>query len=115
VGFNLDIAHMRIAGISARKFECMKDRVVHAHISDHPGMHTHDQIVGSWTNPGAKKGGYSDYVRLLADRNRSYTQLLNTHPPFSEAIAIELEGCNRIFWIHDSITRLRHAILANND
>lgn len=114
VGFNLDIAHMRIAGVSAKRLRPFLKRFVHAHISDHPGMHTHDQIVGSWTSPAVRHGGYTDYIRLLNERASGRKTAARNELPFSNTIAIELEGCNRIFWIHDSITRLRHAILASS-
>jgi len=113
VGLNLDIAHMRIAGIKAEDLRPFADRIVHAHISDHPGMHTHDQTVGSWTHPGRLKGGYRDYLDLLLDRAESarYQQQNNVKSlPFSGAVAVELEGSNRIFSIHDSLARLKHAI-----
>jgi hypothetical protein len=33
-----------------------------------------------------------------------------TSLPFSHTVAVELEGCNRIFSIHDSLSRLKHMI-----
>jgi sugar phosphate isomerase/epimerase len=113
VGLNLDIAHMRIAGIKAEDLRKFSDWIVHAHISDHPAMHTHDQIVGSWTNPGRLKGGYHEYLDLLLDRAQAARCQAKNNPeslPFSGAVAVELEGCDRIFWIHDSLARLKHAI-----
>ena len=113
VGLNLDIAHMRIARISADQLEEFAPRIVHAHISDHPAMHTHDQIVGSWTNPGRVRGGYIEYLDLLLHRARAARcrdETLGESLPFSGAVAVELEGCCRIFWIHDSLARLKHAI-----
>jgi sugar phosphate isomerase/epimerase len=113
VGLNLDIAHMRIAGIKAADLRPFSDRIVHAHISDHPGMHTHDQIVGSWTNPGRLDGGYREYLDLLLDRAQAAQcrDKKNAESlPFSGAVAVELEGCCRIFSIHDSLARLKHAI-----
>ncbi len=112
IGFNLDIAHMRIAGITDADLTTFKDRIVHAHISDHPGMHTHDQVVGSWTDYRNARGGYTAYWKLLNQRLASAATTDNIRPPFSGAVAIELEGCNRIAWIHDSVTRLRHSIMA---
>jgi sugar phosphate isomerase/epimerase len=113
VGLNLDIAHMRIARIKASELRPFADRIVHAHISDHPGMHTHDQIVGSWTHPGRLTGGYREYLDLLLDRAQSARCQERDDKkslPFSGAVAVELEGCDRVFWIHDSLARLKHAI-----
>jgi hypothetical protein len=112
VGLNVDIAHMRIARIKAADLRPFVDRIVHAHISDHPGMHTHDQIVGSWTNPGLRKGGYSEYLDLLLNRAHSASgqEDSGNSVPFSGAVAVELEGSDRMFWIHDSLARLKHAI-----
>jgi hypothetical protein len=116
VGFNLDIAHMRIAEIvpqcaahanaKQRLSAGVEQRIVHSHISDHPGMHTHDQYVGSWTNIHAEKAGYQPHLQLLLQRAADKTPIV----PFSRCVAVELEGCNRIFTIHDSLSRLKHAI-----
>ena len=114
VGFNLDIAHMRIAGIAAHELRPLVPKLVHAHISDHPWIHTHDQPVGSWTNVERARSGYQPYIRLLHDRSRHYQGRIKRADsdilPFTNSIAIELEGCNRIFAIHDSVTRLEHAV-----
>lgn len=107
VGLNLDIAHMRIAGIKAAELRSFMSLFVHSHISDHPGMHTHDQVVGSWTNVHAVTGGYQPYIAILLDRAKSAKR---GDLPFSRSIAIELEGCNRAFAIHDSVSRLRQVI-----
>jgi sugar phosphate isomerase/epimerase len=106
VGLNVDIAHMRIAGISAQQLEDFVPRMCHAHISDHPGIHTHDQFVGNWTNIEQHDGGYLPFLRQLLRRCHTKSSI-----PFTGCVAIELEGCNRIFSIHDSISRLRHAIM----
>ena len=102
VGFNLDIAHMKIAKISADQLENVKGLFVHAHISDHPGMHTRDQVVGTWTEIERDHSGYFDYLKLLADHG-------GANPlPFSGAVALELEGCNRMSWIHRSLDAMNH-------
>ncbi len=110
VGLNIDIAHMRIARIRAKQLRPFLDRIVHAHVSDHPGIHTHDQFVGSWTNVQRLSGGYVPYVKLLFDRASQAAQEEGNVLPFTNAIAVELEGCNRIFSIHDSLSRLAHLI-----
>jgi hypothetical protein len=113
VGLNLDIGHMRIAKVAAAELEPYLDRLVHAHVADHPGMHTHDQVVGSWTYPGHLQRGYYEYLDLLLKRadSASASQKKSGKPlPFSRTVALELEGSNRIFWIHDSLARLKHLI-----
>jgi sugar phosphate isomerase/epimerase len=119
VGFNLDIAHLRIAGIQAADLDdTLLPKIVHAHIADHPfrasgegqeteilGMHTHDQFVGSWTNVLQRKGGYQPYLLRLVKRAAIDSEVL-----FSKAIAVELEGCNRVFSVHDSLSRLKHLL-----
>jgi sugar phosphate isomerase/epimerase len=110
VGLNVDIAHMRIAGVSASQLEEFLPRMCHAHVSDHPGIHTHDQFVGNWTNIEQRDGGYLPYLRQLLRRCDTKSSV-----PFTRCVAIELEGCNRIFSIHDSISRLRHAITLASD
>jgi hypothetical protein len=112
VGLNVDVAHMKIAECPATTegndigLEEFLDRIVHAHICDHPGMHTCDQIVGSW-NPveryDTEDYAYLDlFARILRKGNRK------KGPPFSGKIALELEGCNRINWIHQSLSAMKH-------
>lgn len=110
VGFNIDIAHMRIQRISACDLREFEDLIVHAHISDHPRMHTHDQIVGSWTNLISPRTGYHHYLHLLMDRAEAAKKAPVDSLPFSGAVALELEGCNRIMAIHDSLSRMNHSI-----
>ena len=106
-GLNLDVAHMRIVPVAAAELEEFRDRIVHAHISDHPGMHTRDQAVGAWTSVFQVDGAYEPYIRLLADRaaGAGKSKLL-----FSNAIALELEGCGKIHWVHDSLSSMRHLV-----
>ncbi len=106
VGLNLDIAHMRIGEplIGAADLRPFRDLVVHAHISDHPGMHTRDQVVGRWTSIERRDSGYVPYFELLQDRLRSRADV---GLPFSGAVALELEGCNRLRWIIDSLNAMK--------
>lgn len=112
VGLNLDIAHMKIAGVPVETTQGnsglseFKDRVVHAHLCDHPDMHTRDQVVGSWQPVEQYGDGRYAYVELLseiANAERRGSEL-----PFSGAVALELEGCNRIRWIHQSLSGMKH-------
>ena len=118
IGLNADIAHLDIAEveletrvIDGRVVKGLKefaDRVVHAHICDHPGMHTRDQVLGTWKPVDRGRNELFSYVELLA-------QIAAAGPresglPFSRTIALELEGCNRINWIHQSLTALKHML-----
>lgn len=108
VGLNVDIAHYRIADVQIKDIrECAEDHVVHAHICDHPGMHTRDQIVGSWEPVDFPPGSDRDYLRWLHEigHNRRSTGV-----PFTGTVALELEGCGRIAWIHQSLVAAKQAI-----
>lgn len=109
VGFNMDIAHMRIARIAARKLRTFRDLFIHAHIADHPGMHTRDQVVGHWTPIEQHATGYYPYLEILGERLVD-AQKGREGLPFSGCIALELEGCNRIDWVHHGIARLKETI-----
>jgi len=110
VGFNIDIAHFKIGGVSTSQLRQFSDQVVHMHISDHPrSMHTHDQSVGSWTNVIQGKSDYQEYFDWLTE----VAHVRRAKPnglPFTGTVAIELEGCNRILEIVDSVSRVRFMI-----
>lgn len=109
VGLNLDVAHMRIAGVTAAELRPWWDRIVHGHIADHPpGMHTRDQPPGTWTPVYTPDSAFHPYVKLLADRAEGYVP--NTGLPFSGAVAIELEGCERIDYVFQSIPPMKHLV-----
>jgi hypothetical protein len=130
VGYNLDLAHWLIANVPvdvlSPKTSCrdidpdsILAHIAHAHISDHPGhpdrrMHTRDLPVGSHSAILHDCGEYFDYLGALTVRCHHETLRVNGEAkggvPFTKAVAIELEGCARLFWIHDSITRLRYLI-----
>ncbi len=120
VGLNLDIAHFQIAGISAEflEKEKMYEWIVHSHIADHPpGMHTRDTAIGNFKNLKRTPTAYCEYLKLLHKRQRHYdTQLAkrknDSAEPllFTSAIAIELEGCSKMSWIHTSIPQLRQLL-----
>ncbi|MCA9138396.1 MAG: hypothetical protein KDB00_16610 [Planctomycetales bacterium] len=105
VGLNFDIAHMKIAGVSDSAIEDFRRWMIHSHVCDHPGMHTRDQVLGTWDPVDRSNAGF--YGPL-----KSFTEAPDVAGreglPWSRSVAIELEGCNRIMWIHDSVSALRH-------
>lgn len=107
VGLNLDIAHMKIAGVSAHELYRHRDRIVHAHICDHPRMHTLDQSLGRWSAVHRFEGPDYPYLLLLDDIRWEMEKQKPRQLPFSRSVALELEGCNRIAWIHESLTALK--------
>lgn len=113
VGLNVDVAHMRIAQVPIDSLRELKDYILHAHIADHPPyMHTRDQVVGAWTNVECDRdGGYYPYLRLLSEINAE-CQDGKRKLPFSGSVAVELEGCARIAWVHQSVATLRHLLQA---
>ena len=108
VGLNLDIAHMRIAGIPSASVECHVDLITNGHIADHPGSHTRDQPIGDWSPIWKRDGELSGFVSLLrqAGEQADAGRVL----PFSYGLAIELEGCNRIEWIYQCICATNHLL-----
>jgi hypothetical protein len=113
VGFNLDLAHMRIADIHASEILDLGPMFVHAHIADHPPfMHTRDQVPGDWTPiQYGDHDGYLPYLRLL-DHSGEERQNNKASLPFSNAVALELEGCNRIAWTHKGLNALKQLLRA---
>ncbi len=115
VGLNLDIAHMKIAEVPVTRtpqtpaetpvLDEFANRIVHAHVCDHPGMHTRDQVVGNWHPIDRGQGDASSYVNLL--RRVPHAPGRPPGLPFSHAVALELEGCNRIAWIHQSLCAMK--------
>jgi len=107
VGLNLDIAHYRIADILASELAPYRNLIVNGHIADHPYFHSRDQAVGSWT--ATMVGSASDYLpflELLDARCGS----LGAGLPFSGSVAVELEGCDRMSWIHSSLSELKRML-----
>jgi sugar phosphate isomerase/epimerase len=111
VGLNLDIAHMKIAKVTPSFVEKYARWIVHAHICDHPGMHTRDQVLGTWDPVDRFNSDFYKYLRVFM---KAISMCLDEREgrPCSKAVAIELEGCNRIMWIHESVVALRHMQLA---
>jgi hypothetical protein len=110
VGLNVDVAHMKIAGVSPVNLRDIQQEfpgcLIHSHISDHPGMHTHDQPVGTWTPVERYSGQDYGYLRCLWESFQ--VNDADDRPPRTGAIAVELEECSRLNWIHRSLGRLHH-------
>lgn len=111
VGINVDVAHMKIARVPPAYLKERANWLVHAHICDHPDMHTRDQIVGIWDPVERFESQFYPYLKVL-DEIRSSKSDEREGRPFSNAVALELEGCNRIGWIHNSLHAMRHAFNA---
>jgi sugar phosphate isomerase/epimerase len=108
VGLNIDIAHMKIARVSAATLNKYSHLILHSHICDTPGQHTRDQPVGIW-NP-IERSSSQDYpfLRLLNGIDHSDP---NRHGlPFSRTVSLELEGCNRIRWILESLAAMKYQL-----
>ena len=121
VGLNLDIAHFKIAGISAEflskkkkehniQIDDLTNWIVHSHIADHPlGMHTRDQAIGTFTDVECLPSSFCGYLSLLMKRASHHASqpggLL-----FTNAVALELEGCSRMSWIFNSIPHLKRLL-----
>lgn len=119
IGLNADIAHASIAGVPARTartpdgkvirgLDEFADRIVHGHICDHPGMHTRDQVPGVWKPVDRGDNEYRPYLELLAAVGAAPPR--QSGLPFSNTVALELEGCNRIGWVHESIVALKQLL-----
>jgi sugar phosphate isomerase/epimerase len=108
VGLNMDVAHMKIANVETSILRQYRERIVHSHICDHPGMHTRDQQVGEWSHIDRYNSPDYQYLKILAERADGADE--SSGLPFSKAVAIELEGCNRIRWIHNSVIAVRHML-----
>lgn len=112
VGINVDIAHMKIANVDPESIlgrEHVLNRILHAHTSDHPtGMHTRDQAIGRWSTIERYNGPDYRYLRVLQER----ADMKDTLLPFSRRVALELEGCNRMRSVHDSLSALRGLLTA---
>lgn len=108
VGLNLDIAHCILCGISPESLFRHAHRIMNAHISDHPGMHTRDHVPGRWRDIERPRSAYFGYLRLL--------ETASTHPgrtlPFSGRLSLELEGCSTESWCDAGVAAIRR-LLAN--
>ena len=116
VGLNLDIAHWRAARVPLELLseripestltppQTYGDLVVHSHICDlPPQMHSRDQPLGRWDPIDSKGDGHAAWLSRLAKY---------AGRDFSRHVAVELEGCGRIDWVHRSIASLRQVLSA---
>ena len=104
LGFNIDIAHMKIADVTSDDIDLLSKYVVHAHICDTPGLHTRDQPVGYWSPVEMPNSIDYEYLNVLVSLDEHAAE--RNGLPFSHAIALELEGCNRIKWVLDSLSAM---------
>lgn len=104
VGLNLDIAHMIMSDVHSSHLGAFGDLVVHAHIADHPGMHTRDQRISGFMPVDRFEAEEYAFLVALAEiwGGRSKQEGL----PYSGCVAVELEGCGRIGWVHSSVHSL---------
>ena len=111
VGLNLDIAHMRIAGIPADALRPYMSRIAHAHISDHPRLHTRDQVPGSWTSTSQIDSDYLPYTTLLIDRalDAGTTEATGQKNklPYSFSFSLELEGNDSYRPLHEGFAIMK--------
>lgn len=111
VGLNVDIAHMLMSDVRASNLQMatedrLYDLLVHAHIAGHPGMHTRDQRINGFIPVDRFEAEEYAFLVTLAEvwgkRRVSGSGL-----PASGCVAVELEGCSRIGWVHSSVHFLR--------
>jgi hypothetical protein len=107
VSFNLDIAHMRMAGISAVQLSTIEDYISHGHICDHPDMHTKDHPPGAWNSSQRIENPDYGYIRVLKDAfiRRGREGLAASH-----SLSVELEGCSRFQWIQSGLGNVRYML-----
>lgn len=119
VGLNLDIAHFRIAGVTPTALRGdggaepdLTEWIVHSHIADHPlQMHTRDLAIGAFTDVERLPTDLCAYLDLLMARAAHAAR----HPGgllFTNSVALELEGCSRMRWVHDSLAHLKRLLRA---
>lgn len=103
IGLNLDVAHWRLAGISAdqvRGCEEVRRRIVHCHISDHGRGHFGDVPLG-WITPVDEVKDWVDLVRGIAAENRPAP-----YPPFAGYLSVELEAAKHSDFVRNSVALL---------
>lgn len=116
VGINADLAHLRLAEITPEFLDepAHRDRLIHSHVCDHPGAHTRDQIVGTWTPVYAEENEILKYLRVLKRRAGEAPPPPELPPPgrlpFTRTVALELEGCGRMAWLDASVCAIQHLI-----
>ena len=102
VGLNLDVGHfLRLEAIEpdllAHVYSDYLDRILHAHVSRHSGIHGQDLYL--------RDSDYAECKRWLklftdsADRERASES--------TRTVAIELEACHQVEWIEQSLHVVR--------
>ena len=117
VGLNLDIAHFRIAGITpavlaggVAGYPDLTDWLVHSHIADHPlWMHTRDLSLGAFTQVERFPTEFCPYLDVLVRRAKN-ARAAPGGLRFTNAVALELEGCSRLSWVHESLVHLKRLL-----
>lgn len=107
LGFNVDVGHWILAGISPKWLESeaaepIRRRVIHAHLSAHGRGHLADG-----TSFGDSCSEWIRVLRRIASLNQRRTQL----PNFSNFIALELEACRDSRTLGDALRELDRLLL----
>ena len=100
VSVNLDVAHFQMCEMLPKNLLPYIELFSHGHLSDHPGLHTHDQPIGSWSAVEQLSSSVYGYLLLLA---KAMTLRRSKKLPISGMVSCELEGCNQIGWIESAI------------
>lgn len=108
---NLDIGHLRILQKSHRKSDeqMLKELselmpyVVHAHLSDNPGMHTKDQVPGNWFRIEQRNSFENQALKMLATIPED-----SPNVEVGRTVALELEGCSRFQTILQSLIAMKY-------
>jgi len=114
IGLNLDVAHWVLAGIGPdlapangqarptdKERKIIRDRIAHAHISDHGRGHMADAAVLSLKNPEDVKPWLDLLADIRAERSRG------DGLPYEGSISIEMEACRALEMIKDSVRVIR--------
>jgi sugar phosphate isomerase/epimerase len=110
VGVNLDIPHWAfLSNIDLRwlrsdEAKVVRDRILHAHISDHSNGHFCDNTVGV-LHPASDFALWTDFLAEIAAQPRS-----DELPAFSRFISCEMEACKEKRFINVSLGQLRSLI-----
>lgn len=107
VAINLDFAHMSIASIEPDSLEPLAELIAHAHVSDHPSVHTRDRCPGTWSIIESWESTFYGYLALL---KKAQQYRANNDLPHSGGLALELEGCSRFSWVIEGVSRLKYSL-----
>jgi sugar phosphate isomerase/epimerase len=100
LGFNLDIAHWAfLAQISPQDvagLQSVRERIVHAHISDHSKGHFGDGVVGEFS----ARGEFEQWLELLSQVGENRSPEL---PQFSGCVSVEYECAPNVEVVQESV------------